>query len=385
MPKIDEQKINIILSRSVEEVIKHDHLKEVLQSGKALRVKFGIDPTAPDLHLGHAVILRKLRQFQDIGHKVVLIIGDFTAQIGDPSGRTKTRKSLSKQNVAVNMKKYLQQAGKVIDIKKTEVRYNSEWLKKSLEDLLELTRSASIQQILRRSDFKRRLKQDEDITLLELLYPIMQGYDSVVIKADVELGGTDQKFNLLMGRRVQRHFNVPEQDIITLPLIEGTDGEKKMSKSYGNYIGITESPDDMFGKLMSIPDRLIAKYFETLTDIDVPHGSPRDQKLLLAQTIVETYHSAKAGEKARSQFIETFSRGGVPHDAPTLSVPKEIGIVNLLVKAGISSKSEARRLIEQRAVKINNETHTDTNETLSLNDGDVLKIGKHRFFKIKIK
>ena len=299
-----------LLTQGVEEVIVKEHLEDRLKKGDKLRVKFGIDPTAPDLHLGHTVPLRKLRQFQDAGHKAVLIIGDFTAMIGDPTGRSEERKPLTAKEVKQNLKKYLKQAGKVLNIKKAEIHYNSEWLKKNMDTLLEIMRSGSMQQVLHRADFKKRLSENQDITFLEVMYPLLQGYDSVAVKADVEIGGTDQKFNLLMGRRVQRHFGMAEQDVMTLPLLEGTDGVKKMSKSADNYISLDAEPDDMFGKTMRIPDNLIDKYYTLLTDANPPAGgqNPREAKLELAKIIVGMYHGEKAGEKAKENFIKFFRR-----------------------------------------------------------------------------
>lgn len=385
MPQSKDQKIRTILDRAVEEVIVRDHLETALNSGRKLRVKLGIDPTAPDLHLGNTVVLRKLRQFQDAGHRAVLIIGDFTGQIGDPSERSETRKPLSEEEAKKNLKNYLPQAGKVIDVGSAEIRYNSEWHEKEgLKKMLELMRSATIQQILKREDFKKRLDRDAEISLLETVYPLLQGYDSVAVKADVELGGTDQKFNLLVGRRVQRHFNVPEQDIITTSLIEGTDGVRKMSKSYGNYIGIEDEPNEMFGKVMAIPDDLIEKYFVCLTDIDLPKGlGPREAKLLLAGTIVGMYHSPSAAEKAKEEFIRVFSKKELPKEIPSLKIKKKkINIVDLVAKAQNSSKSGARRLVEQGGVKVNDEIKNDPDEILNLKGGEVLKIGKRRFFRI---
>ena len=382
--KTNTGQTDTILNRGVEEIIEKDHLIELLSSGKKLRVKFGIDPTAPDIHLGHTVPLRKLRQFQEAGHQIVLIIGDFTGMIGDPSGRSEERKPLTEKDIKTNLKRYLEQAGKVLDIKKVEVHYNSEWHKKEgLAAMLEMARAVSFQQVIKRADFQKRIDAEQDITLIEMLYPLLQGYDSVKIKADVEVGGTDQKFNLLMGRRVQRHFKQPEQDIITVPLIEGTDGVKKMSKSYGNYIGVTENPNDMFGKIMSIPDPLINKYFELLTDIDAPKGNPYRSKMLLAETIVGMYHSPAIAKKAKENWIKTFSKKETPEDAKELKVKKEINLLNLLLASGVESKSEARRLIQQKAIKIDDVTKENTEETLKLKGGEILKVGKHRFFKIK--
>jgi tyrosyl-tRNA synthetase len=383
----DKAKITELLSRAVEEVIERDHLEEALASGKQLRVKLGIDPTSPNLHLGHTVVLRKLRAFQDLGHTAVLIIGDFTAQIGDPSGRSEERKPLSAEDIETNEKEYLAQAGKVIDITKTEVHHNSEWHRKEgLTAMLELARSATFQQVIKRADFQKRIEAGNDITLLEILYPLLQGYDSVKVKADVELGGTDQIFNLLMGRRVQRHFNLAEQDIVTVPLIEGTDGVKKMSKSYGNSIGLREEPGETFGKLMAIPDGLIAKYFETLTDSEAPKTqNPRDAKLALAYEVVKTYHGAKEADAAQENWVRTFSKKEEPTDAPTLEVGKSMLLLDLVLAAGASSKSEARRLIGSKAVQIDDVTHNDPTETVALRDGETLRVGKHRFFKLKVK
>lgn len=379
------REMDLLLNRAVEEIIDKRHLEQALKSGHKLRVKLGIDPTAPDIHLGHTVPLCKLKQFQDLGHKIVLIIGDFTAQIGDPSGRSETRRVLTEKEVKTNLKKYLQQAGKIIDVKKAEVRYNSEWYKKGgLKLLLELAKKISVQQILERDDFQKRIKEGNEISLLEEIYPLLQGYDSVAVRADVEIGGTDQKFNMLMGRRVQRAFGVPEQNIITLQLIEGTDGVRKMSKSYGNYIAVDEKPDEMFGKVMSIPDNLIDKYFILLTDIDQPKNlGPRDAKLLLAGTIVSMYHSPAIAKKAGENFIKVFSKKELPENLPRLKLKTEnLKLTELLFQAGVPSKSEARRLILQKAVEIDGAVKTDPNEKLNLRGGEVLKIGKRKFFKI---
>lgn len=380
--------IDTILNRGVEEVIKRDHLEAVLKSGNKLRVKLGIDPTAPDLHLGHTVVLRKLRQFQNTGHKAILIIGDFTAQVGDPSGQSEARKHLTEKEIKSNLKHYLVIAGKVIDIKKTEVHYNSEWHKKAgLAAILELAKSATIQQVLKRADFRKRLEEDNDVSILETLYPLLQGYDSVAVKADVELGGSDQKLNLLMGRRVQRHFKMKEQDILTVPLIEGLDGTKKMSKSYGNYVSITEKPDEMFGKLMTVPDSLIKKYFETLTDLDRPKNmNSYEAKLLLAETIVGMYHSTAKAKKAREEWISVVSKRELPKKIPILKIDKEKDITALVVKAIGGSKSNAWRLIQKpNTVFYNDKNITNPREPMiNTQDGDALRIGKRFIFRIKI-
>ncbi|MEX1014526.1 MAG: tyrosine--tRNA ligase [Candidatus Paceibacterota bacterium] len=374
---------NIILNRGVDEIIIKKSLEKNLNSGKKLRVKFGIDPTSPDIHLGHTVALRKLKQFQDAGHKIVLIIGDFTAQIGDPSGKNKTRPTLTEKEVRKNMKNYLKQAGKVINIKKTEVRHNSEWLAKGTKDLLEIAKSATVNQALRRADFQKRLKKEENISLLETLYPVFQGYDSVAIKADVEIGGTDQKFNLLMGRTVQKHFGIKEQDIITVPLIEGIDGAKKMSKSYGNYIGLDDEPNDMFGKIMSIPDKLIDKYFENLTEKNRKEKDPYKAKINLAENIVSIYNSPKKAEKAKENWKKVFSKGENPEEMETIKLrDKEINIIDLLIKTGIKSKSEAKRLVDQGGISIEDKKIKNSQKNLTIKKESVLKVGKKRFYKI---
>jgi len=377
--------IQNLLERGVAEVIEKEHLEKALRSGKKLRIKFGADPTAPDLHLGHTVPLRKLRQFQDAGHKAILIIGDFTAQIGDPTGRSEERKPLSIGEVRKNMKRYLSQAGKILNIKKTEIHYNTEWFKKNAwSKIIELARAGTIQQILHRADFKRRLDEGNDITVLESFYPLFQGYDSVMVKADVEIGGTDQKFNLLMGRRVQRHFKIPEQDIITLPLLEGVDGERKMSKSYGNYIGLDEEPKAMFGKIMSLPDALIDKYYELCTSEKRTASDPREAKLELGKIIVGMYHGAKAGEKAKEEFVRVFSRHETPTEVRSWKLDvRSLSLMDLLLKTKMAaSKGEARRLIEQGGVKINGERQNDADKIIKLDKELLLQVGKTRFLKI---
>jgi len=379
----DEKKIDEILTRGVEDVIVLEDLKEKLLSGKQLRIKFGIDPTMPDLHLGHSVPLRKLKQFQDLGHKIILIIGDYTAMVGDPTGRTETRKVLTKKEVRLNMKNYLKQATKILNFRKTEIKHNSKWLNKGLQIIISLTQAGTVNQMLRRADFKERFDKDLDITVLELMYPLMQGYDSVAIKADVELGGTDQKFNLLTGRKVQRHFNLPEQDIITLPLLEGLDGVKKMSKSYGNYISLDEDPKEMFGKTMSIPDELIKKYTELCTNLSVgeKNQNPRDAKIRLAYEIVRIYHNEAKAHQAQENWENTFSKGQIPSN--TSKIENQDQAIDVLVSVEfIKSKTEARRLLEAGSV-----TDLDVNKKLNLKDkfksGHTYKVGKHHFIKIK--
>lgn len=375
-------KIQTLLERGVEEVIVKEHLQKALASGKKLRVKFGIDPTAPDLHLGHLVPLRKLKQFQDNGHKIILIIGDFTAMIGDPSGREGTRKPLTKKEVKANMKKYLKQAGKIIDIGKAEVKYNSKWLSKDPQLQWQLSGLVSVSRALERDDFQKRLQSGRDVMLLEVMYPLLQGYDSVVVKADVEIGGTDQKFNLLMGRRIQRAYGIAEQDVMTLPLLEGTDGVKKMSKSYGNYIALDEEPNNMFGKIMRIPDNLIDKYRELLTDLPseaLTGMSARDAKLKLAEAIVSQLYGAKAGINAKEEFIKVFSKKELPEHRPKKYEVAGKNVIDGLVEAGVvKSKSEARRLVKQGGVKINGKKVENMDAVIPKNA--TVQIGPHRFF-----
>lgn len=389
-----------LLTRAVDEVIVREHLEEVLASGKKLRVKFGIDPTAPDIHLGHTVPLRVLRRFQDAGHTAVLIIGDFTATVGDPSGREDSRKPMEDAAIQENMKEYLSQAGKVIDLDKTEVRYNGEWYKKAgVAFLYDLLSKVTVQRALERDDFQKRIADGRDITVLEMIYPLLQGYDSVAVAADVEIGGTDQKFNLLTGRKIQRRFGMAEQDVLTTWLLEGTDGGRKMSKSLGNYIGLRESADSMFGKVMSVPDTLIAKYFTALTDVPVAEiadmeremaqGSmnPRDAKMRLGETIAATYHGDAAAREARDAFVKIFSRGEMPEDVEERSVTGRVwNVVDLLTETGLApSKSEARRLAEQGAVEIGGREITDPHEEVTLQQEQIVRVGKRRFLKVRVK
>ena len=386
-----EEKIRSLLSRNVEEVIEKDHLEHALRSGKKLRIKFGIDPTSPDLHLGHAVALNKLKEFQDLGHKVVLLIGDFTARIGDPSGRSETRKPLTEKEIKKNMGEYLSHAGKILNLKKTEVAYNSSWFaKEGIEQFVQLAMAGTFQQVLRRADFKKRIDADQDITFLELLYPLFQGYDSVKIKADVELGGTDQTFNLLMGRRIQRHFGMKEQDVMTVPILEGLDGVKKMSKSIGNYIGLSESPESMFGKIMSIPDGLVKKYFLLCTElepdvVDQLAGSlpPKELKERLGFEIVKKYHSVHAANAARENFEKIFSRKEIPENIPALRIAaKNLAAMDLSMETGLfKSKSEARRLIEQGGFEYDNTVIKDPQAMLAIKSNAVLRVGKKNFFR----
>lgn len=394
----DDNKIEELLVRGVDEIINEEHLKKRLRSGEKLRVKFGIDPTGSDLHLGHSVPLRKLKQFQDLGHKVIFLIGDYTATIGDPSGRSETRKVITEKQVKNNMKDYIDQASKILNIRKIEVRYNSEWYeKKGALFLFELTSRFTMARVMERDDFKKRIKEDVDISVLEILYPLIQGYDSVELKADVEIGGRDQKFNLLMGRKVQKRYGQPEQDIITVPLLEGTDGVRKMSKSYDNYIGLAENPLKMYGKIMSIPDGVMWKYFRLLTNI--PFGeiedmqnkvfplamlSPKDAKMRLAKEIVVMYHGKEKAEEAEKEFNKIFKEKKLPSDIPKIKIKEsKLNILDLLVQAKLtSSKSEARRLVEQNAVEIDSKIQNNWRTIITIKSGLIIQVGKRRFAKI---
>ncbi len=385
-----------LLTRAVDEIISKKNLEKKLNSGRKLRVKFGIDPTSPDIHLGHSVALRKLKAFQSLGHTAVLVIGDFTAVIGDPSGRGESRKFLSRAEVKANMKRYLLQAGKIVDLKKTEVRYNSEWYDKGGSELLcEIASGVSLKQILEREDFKKRMDSDRELNLLEVLYPVLQGYDSVRLKADIEIGGADQKLNLLMGRKMQRRYGNPEQDILMTFLIEGTDGKRKMSKSFGNYISLEDSPENMFGKLMSIPDGLIIKYFTSLTDESMEKigkieqqmrtGSvnPRDAKMELGERVVGLYHGAKKAKEAADWFRAVFSKKDMA-GLRGIPVKKDALLKEVLVEKGFAgSNSEAVRLIEAGGVELDGKKIKD--RAYKFKSGGILRVGKKIFVKTEVK
>ncbi|MEK7193823.1 MAG: tyrosine--tRNA ligase [Patescibacteria group bacterium] len=387
MTKIDSKKIEEILTRGIEEIIEKESLVRKLKSGKKLRIKHGIDPTGPVIHLGNAIPFWKLREFQNLGHRIVLIIGDFTARIGDPSNKESMRQPLTKTKIEKNMKTYKTQIGKILNLKKTEFVYNSKWLSKLnfLEILTKLANQFTVAQILERENFMTRYKAGKPIGLPEFLYPLMQGYDSVIVKADLEIGGTDQKFNMLAGRNIQRAYNQRTQDIMTLTLLPGTDG-RKMSKSYGNIIGIADEPNNMYGKIMSIKDELIPQYFELCTkkDFKIKKINPRDAKAKLAYEIVSLYHGQKSAAEAEKEFNKIFKKKELPSKMPTISIAqKNIGILDLLVKTKLaSSKSEAQRLILQKGVKINGEIQTDWKKTVNIKKGTVLQAGKRRFMKI---
>ncbi|MFA7169470.1 MAG: tyrosine--tRNA ligase [Candidatus Paceibacterota bacterium] len=395
----DSEKIKELLSRNVEEVIVRESLEKKLESGKKLRIKLGCDPSRPDLHLGHSIAIRKLKEFQDMGHQVVFIIGDYTGMIGDPTGKSKTRNALTRDEVAENAKSYLEQVGQILDIEKTEIRYNSEWFAQlTFEEVLRLTGKFTVARILERDDFDKRMKNGNDIAVTEMLYPIMQAYDSIMTEADVEIGGTDQKFNLLAGRALQKKMGMPEQDVLTCPLLVGLDGVNKMSKSLDNYIGITEDANSMFGKIMSISDDMIFYYFKLLT-IKTPeelktietilqdkNQNPRNLKVQLAKEVIEIYRSRNEAEEAEQEFNRIFREKQKPTEMPEIKLTqKECPILNLLTEAGlISSKNDGRRLIEQGGVRINDEVQSDVQKIIEITDGMIIQVGKRKFVKVII-
>ena len=387
------------LVRGCEEILLPAELQEKLQRGQPLKVKAGFDPTAPDIHLGHVVLLNKLRQFQDFGHDVVFLIGDFTAMIGDPTGKNVTRKPLSLEEIAVNAQTYQQQAFKVLNPDKTKVVFNASWLNQLLAvDLIRIASTSTVARMLERDDFAKRYASEQAIAIHEFLYPLLQGYDSVALHADVECGGRDQKFNLLMGRELQRHYKQEPQVVMMTPLIEGLDGVKKMSKSLNNYIGVTESADSMTGKIMSISDELMWRYMEllskkTLTELAatkkaVQEGrNPRDVKLEFAEELVSRFHDGMHAKKAVQNFIERFQKKAIPDDLPTQKVHCDVNttFAQLLKLAGLTaSTTESMRLIKQGAVKINGEKVSDVSLTLRKDEACIIQVGKHRVAKIKI-
>jgi tyrosyl-tRNA synthetase len=398
---IDEQLS--FLKKGVVDLIREDDLlaklERVEKTGKPLRVKLGVDPTSPDIHLGHTVVVRKLKAFQDLGHTVIYLIGDFTAMIGDPSGRNVTRPPLSREEIEHNAKTYREQVFKLLDPDKTEVRYNSEWMGKfDAADFIRLAARTTVKQILERDDFEKRMANHQPISLHELLYPLVQGYDSVALDADVELGGTDQKFNLLSGRNLQREYHQEPQVVITTPLLEGLDGVQKMSKSYGNYIGIDEPAGEMFGKVMSISDDLMWRWYELLTDLSPPEISnlrseiengknPRDVKVALAKLIIKDFHSDVDAAAAEDEFNRRFVQKEIPDDIEVRSMPAGLhNLAQLLADTGLaSSKGEARRLIEQGGVKINGEKATAANADIDVTDeGVLLQVGKRKFLRVQV-
>ncbi len=370
------------------DVIPREELDRRLKSGITLRVKLGFDPTAPDIHLGHAVVLRKLREFQDLGHKAVLVIGDYTARVGDPSGRSKTRPILSPEQIEQNTRTYLEQAYLILDRERTEVRRNSEWLAlMRMADVIELTRVVTVARILERDDFSKRYAASDPITLTELLYPLLQAYDSVAIDADVELGGTDQLYNLLMGRHIMEYYGKRPRCVITTPLLVGTDGTAKMSKSLGNYIGVAEDPREMFGKAMSIPDELMSDYYPLVLSQVLSEAPPVEQKRELARSLVRMFHDEVAVSDAEEHF-DTIIRRGVPKDAPEVVLPedtREVWIVGLVTRAGFAkTNGEARRLIRGGAVRLDGEMIEDERISLPAEDleGKVLQVGKRRYARL---
>jgi len=389
-----------LIARGTEEIIKVEDLQEKLESGKPLQIKVGFDPTAPDLHIGHTVVINKMRQFQDLGHEVTFLIGDFTGLIGDPTGKSATRKPLTPEQVKENAETYATQVFKVLDREKTKIRFNSEWINKLGSDgMIRLAAKYTLARMLERDDFESRYRSGQPIGLHELLYPLAQGYDSVVLKTDVEMGGTDQKFNLLVGRHLQQHYGQQPQVIITLPLLEGLDGVQKMSKSLNNYVGITEAPDEMFGKLMSISDEMMWRYFDLLSfrsneelaalKQQVADGTnPRDIKFLLCEEIVERFHDRAAADAARETFIARFRGGAMPDDIPekTLDTGGEgIGIATALTQCGLtSSNSEAFRMVKQGGVRIDGEKISDRTMQLEAGFDGILQVGKRKFCKANV-
>lgn len=393
-----------IYTQGVQDIIPLEDLeakvaKSVLQN-KPLKIKLGLDPSAPDVHLGHTVVLNKMRQFQENGHIIQLIIGDFTGKIGDPTGKSVARKQLTDQEVKHNAKTYFEQFAKVIDMEKVELHYNSKWLSElKFEDVIQLAGKITVARILERDDFEERIALGKPISLHEFFYPLMQGFDSVVLESDIELGGTDQHFNILMGRHFQEKFGKEKQVALLMPLLEGLDGVEKMSKSKKNYIGIDEIPQEMYGKAMSIPDKLMPKYFELVTDftseqiqttqkqLGTGELHPRDAKMLLGKTIVRMYHGIDAAEQAEQNFISVFQKGSMPDDIPVREWKgnKETSIDELLVGLEmLSSKSEARRMIDNRGVKVNGKQVDNPKLTLIVTDGLIVQVGKRKFVKVKL-
>lgn len=392
---MDIKKQLALIKKNVQEIISEEELIEKLKKNRPLIIKYGADPTSGDLHLGHTVPLHKLKTFQDLGHFIVFIIGDFTAMVGDPSGVSQTRPQLTGEEIKENAKTYAKQVFKILDSKRTKLFYNSSWFNKmSFSEVLSLASKYTVARMLERDDFAKRYKDEKPIGVHEFLYPLMQGYDSVVIKADVEIGGSDQKFNLLVGRELQREFGQSPQVVITLPLLVGLDGKNKMSKSLNNYVGITEAPSDMFGKIMSISDDAMAKYFEILTDI-LPEGfstlHPMEAKKLLAREIIRKYYNDETGLQAQKGFENIFQKKEIPDEltlvkvSPDLLKDNKIGIVNLLVIAKLApSKLEAKRLIMQGAVDIDGKRITSPNVEISLHREIILKVGKRKFAKVRV-
>jgi tyrosyl-tRNA synthetase len=398
MPKLSplerDERIRHLLSRAVERIEKKEHLASALRSGTKLRIKHGIDPTGPKIHIGRAVVLWKLREFQELGHTIQLVIGDFTAQIGDPSDKLSKRPFLTKAQIKANLKSYLPQIGKILDLTKVEVHYNSTWLQKlGFREILDLAELFTASQMLRRRNFAERFDKDQEITLREFMYPIMQGYDSVALKADVEIGGSDQLFNLLAGRKIQEAYGQKPQDILTTEMLIGTDG-RKMSTSWGNVVNIVDSPNEQFGKLMAMHDDQIFEYFRLATNVSeedmekqkraLSGGmNPKDVKMELARIIVARYHGEKKAATAATHFDSLFAKKEIPDDIPELPVSSPLTVLDLVFQAGVSkSKSDARRLIEQGGFSIDGEQMRDPHSTFSPKKGSVIRLGKKSFFRI---
>ncbi len=393
-----------IYTQGAQEIIPAEELANKVAKSVSekipLKIKLGLDPSAPDVHIGHTVVLHKIRQFQENGHTIQLIIGDFTGKIGDPTGKSIARKQLTDDEVKQNAKTYFEQFGKVIDMEKVELHFNSKWLNPlHFEDVINLAGKVTVARLLERDDFEERIAFGKPISLHEFFYPVMQGYDSVILNSDIELGGTDQHFNILMGRHFQERYEKERQAAILMPLLEGLDGIEKMSKSKKNYIGIDESPNEMYGKAMSIPDELLIKYLELVTDLspdqvkmikhelDAGELHPRDAKMFLGKTIVRMYHSEKAAEQAEQHFISVFQKGRVPNDIPAFEWDgdKEVSILDLLVDLNLlKSKSEARRMIENRGVKVDGKRIEDTKRNIVLTNDLIVQVGKRKFVKIKM-
>lgn len=392
------------LMRGVVEIAPEHAFKEKIEqsvaTGVPLKIKLGMNSSAPDVHIGHTVVLHKLRQFQEYGHEIQLLIGDFTGRIGDPTGKSETRKALTNEQVMENARTYVEQYSKVLDMDKVTLMYNSEWLKAlNFEDVIKLASNLTVARLLERDDFEKRYKSQQPISIHEFFYPLMQGYDSVAMKSDIEVGGTDQKFNLLMGRQLQEAYGQEKQVAMTLPLIEGLDGVRKMSKSLNNYIGIDEAPNEIFGKSMSIPDELMVKYFRLATDLPLEEvdilekgladGSihPRDAKMNLGSKLVEMYHGQEAAKEARSYFETVFQKNALPDDMPVVKWEKDaqIGIIDLVVELGLlPSKGEARRMIQNGGVKMNEEKVTDIKTEVTITEGLIVQVGKRKFVKITL-
>lgn len=398
-----------VISRGVVEIVPEDELKQkVIKSvvtGKPLKVKLGLDPSAPDIHVGHTVVMQKLRQFQELGHQVQLIIGDFTGRIGDPTGKSETRKQLTEEDVQRNAETYRQQIFKILDPAKTQVNFNSEWLAPmTFADVVKLSAKVTVARMLERDDFTKRYTTGQPISIHEFFYPLMQGMDSVALESDIELGGTDQKFNLLMGRTLQKEYGKDTQVAIMTPIIEGLDGVQKMSKSLGNYIGIDEAPNEIYGKAMSVPDELMAKYYELVTDLSLEELTalteglksgvvhPRDAKMRLAHTLVRMYHGQEAADAAQEHFVTVFQQRALPEDIEEKEIPAaeledgKIRLIKLLTLIDFAaSNGEAKRSIQQGAVKLNEEKISDPNAEVELAGGEIIQVGKRKFAKLQVK